>query len=254
MFSEKLLGGNPTPIFTKIFVVPKRVDKTMFLSLLFTSPFLALAWATALILSLTVHEFAHALVGKWRGDDTAEQMGRLTLNPLAHLDIAGTLMLLIVGFGWAKPVPFNPTRLKNPLADGTAIALAGPFANLILAVVAAGVFHGLAKSGSLDQNSILPAFLVFVMLVNMLLLFFNLIPVPPLDGSKVLDAVLVKSNAMKARDWMEVNGPKLLLGFVILSLLTPLNVFVVVQAPATFACDTLSQTSCLGLLTQYLGE
>ncbi|MFA5946478.1 MAG: site-2 protease family protein [Patescibacteria group bacterium] len=226
----------------------------MFLSLLFTSPFLALAWATALILSLTVHEFAHALVGKWRGDDTAEQLGRLTLNPLAHLDIAGTLMLLIVGFGWAKPVPFNPTRLKNPLADGIAIALAGPFANLILAVIAAGVFHGLAKSGSLDPNSILPAFLIFVLLVNMLLLFFNLIPVPPLDGSKVLDAALVHGNALQARDWLEVNGPKILLGLVILSLVTPFNVFVVVQAPATIACDQLSQTSCLGLLEQYLGE
>lgn len=225
----------------------------MFLELLFSSPLLALAWATALILSLTVHEFAHALVGKWKGDDTAEHMGRLTLNPLAHLDVAGTLMLLIVGFGWAKPVPFNPTRLKNPLADGTAIALAGPFSNLLLALFAAGIFHGLAKSGSLDPNSILPAFLIFVMLVNMMLLFFNLIPVPPLDGSKVLDAALVHGNAHRARMWLEVNGPKILLGLVILSLLTPLNVFVVVQAPATFACDSLSQTSCLGVLASYLG-
>ena len=213
----------------------------MFLSMLFISPFLALAWATALVLSLTVHEFAHALVGKWRGDDTAEQLGRLTLNPLAHLDIAGTLMLLIVGFGWAKPVPFNPTRLKNPLADGAAIALAGPLSNLILAFVAAGIFHGLAKSGSLDLNSILPAFLVFVMLVNMLLLFFNLIPVPPLDGSKVLDAGLAHANAHNARAWLEINGPKILLGFVILALLTPINIFLVVQIPANFACNEMTQ-------------
>ncbi len=225
----------------------------MFLSMLFISPFLALAWATALILSLTVHEFAHALVGKWRGDDTAEQMGRLTLNPLAHLDIAGTLMLLIVGFGWAKPVPFNPTRLKNPLADGAAIALAGPLSNLLVAFMAAGIFHGLAKSGSLDLGSILPAFLIFVILVNMLLLFFNLIPVPPLDGSKVLDAGLAHIHAHRAREWLEINGPKILLGLVIVSLVTPLNSFVVVQLPATFACDTLAQMSCMSLLGHYMG-
>lgn len=224
----------------------------MFLSMLFVSPFLALAWATALILSLTVHEFAHALVGKWRGDDTAERMGRLSLNPLAHLDIAGTLMLLIVGFGWAKPVPFNPTRLKNPLTDGVAIALAGPLSNLFLSFIAAGIFHGLAKSGSLDPNSILPAFLVFVMLVNMLLLFFNLIPVPPLDGSKVLDAALAHSNAHKARAWLEINGPKILLGLVIVSLVSPLNPFIVVQLPATFACDKLAQMSCLDLVEHYM--
>lgn len=224
----------------------------MFLNLLFASPFLALAWATALIISLTVHEFAHALVGKWRGDDTAEQMGRLTLNPLVHLDVAGTLMLLIVGFGWAKPVPFNPTKLKYPLADGVAIALAGPLSNLFVAFLAAGIFHGLSRTGALDINSILPAFLIFVMLVNMLLLFFNLIPVPPLDGSKVLDAALVQSNAFKARAWLEIYGPKILLGLVILSLVSPLNIFVIVQAPATFACDTLAQTSCVGTLERYL--
>jgi Zn-dependent protease len=226
----------------------------MFLELLLSSPLLAIAWATALIASLTVHEFAHALVGKWRGDDTAERMGRLSLNPLAHLDPLGTLMLLIIGFGWAKPVPFDPRRLEHPLQDGVAIALAGPLANLLLALVAAGVFHGFAKSGGLDFNSFLPAFLIFVMLVNMLLLFFNLIPVPPLDGSKVLDAVLVQAGATRAQQWFAVNGPKILLGLVIVSLVTPINVFFFVQQPATFACDKLAQTSCLGALSHYLGE
>ncbi|MFA5945902.1 MAG: site-2 protease family protein [Patescibacteria group bacterium] len=225
----------------------------MFLTLLSASPIIALAWAVALIVSLTVHEFSHALVGKWRGDTTAEDMGRLTLNPLAHLDIFGTLMLLVVGFGWAKPVPFDPRRLANPLFDGAVIAMAGPFANMVMAVLAGVAFRELGKAGMLATTSALPAFLIFVVLVNMLLLFFNLIPVPPLDGSKVLDAGLEQAGAYKARVLLEQYGPRILLVLVVLSLVSPLNVFVVVQAPATFACDQLSGVSCLGLLGTYIG-
>ena len=112
----------------------------MLLSLFFTAPMLALVWLTALVIALTVHEFSHAIVGKWRGDDTAEKFGRLSLNPLAHIDPLGFLMLVSIGFGWAKPVPFNPQNLRHPLKDGLMIALAGPAANLVMAVVAAGVF------------------------------------------------------------------------------------------------------------------
>lgn len=222
-------------------------------NLLSTAPLLALAWIVALILSLTVHEFAHALVGKWRGDDTAEKMGRLSLNPLAHLDLLGTLMLLTIGFGWAKPVPFDPRNLKNPLKDGVIIALAGPFANLLLALAAAAIFKSLIRTGAMDFGSVLPAFLIFVMLVNMLLLFFNLIPVPPLDGSKVLDAMLFKFGAFSLRQKLEVWGPQLMLILVIISLVTPIDVFYIVQAPATFACDNLAGMSCLSVLGSYLG-
>lgn len=225
----------------------------MLINLLFSSPLIALAWAVALIISLTVHEFAHALVGKWRGDTTAEEMGRLSLNPLAHLDPVGTLMLLFVGFGWAKPVPFDPRRLQNPVSDGVAIALAGPAANLLLAMIAMGVFQGLSEAGRLDFASALPAFLIFLILVNMLLLFFNLIPVPPLDGSKLLDAILYKANAHRLRAQLEMYGPQILFVLVLLSLITPFNIFFFVQAPATLVCDVMAGMSCLGVLSAYFG-
>ncbi len=226
----------------------------LLIELLRISPLLALAWVVALILSLTVHEFAHALIGKWRGDDTAERMGRLTLNPLAHMDPLGTLSLLIVGFGWAKPVPFDPSKLKNPIKDGMTIALAGPSANLFLALGAAAIFKALAHSSAFTSNSVLPAFLIFMMLVNMLLLFFNLIPVPPLDGSKVLDAILYKLGAMKLRQQLEKWGPQIMLFLIILSLVTSFNVFIVVQVPAMAGCDAISGVSCVGALDSYLGQ
>ena len=221
----------------------------MILDLLLSNPLIAIAWIVALISSLTFHEFAHALVGKWRGDDTAEQMGRLTLNPLAHLDLVGTLLLLTVGFGWAKPVPFDPQKLKHPIQDGVVIALAGPAANLFLAVLAAGAFRALAVSGSLDFNSALPMFLVLMVFVNLMLLFFNLVPIPPLDGSKVLDAVFYGANMPKARMFLNVYGPKILLGLVILSLLTSINVFFFVSTPALFACEQMLGGACLQVLS-----
>ncbi len=225
----------------------------MLLNLLFTAPLLALAYAIALIVSLTVHEFAHAAVGKWRGDRTAEHMGRLTLNPLAHLDPVGTLMLLTLGFGWAKPVPFDPRRLPNPLLDGAVIALAGPAANLLMAAAAGMVFQWLLIANLLQAGSLLPAFLMLLMLVNLMLLFFNLIPIPPLDGSHVLDALLHKAQWHRARILFEAYGSQILLGLVVISLVTPFDPFFFITTPAIFACDLLSQTSCLGVLSFYFG-
>jgi Zn-dependent protease len=224
----------------------------MFLNLILASPLIALAYATAIILSLTVHEFAHAAVGKWRGDRTAEHMGRLTLNPLAHMDFLGTLMLFTVGFGWAKPVPFDPRRLQNPLLDGVVIALAGPASNLLLAVAAGMAFQWLYIGGMLSFESVLPVFLVLLILVNLMLMFFNLLPIPPLDGSHVIDAVLHKASWHKARVLFEAYGSQLLLALVIISLLTPLDPFRFITEPAFFACDLLSESSCLGVLGMYL--
>lgn len=224
----------------------------MFLNLILASPLIALAYATAIILSLTVHEFAHAAVGKWRGDRTAEYMGRLTLNPLAHMDFLGTLMLFTVGFGWAKPVPFDPRRLQNPLLDGVVIALAGPASNLLLAVAAGMAFQWLYIGGMLSFESVLPVFLVLLILVNLMLMFFNLLPIPPLDGSHVIDAVLHKASWHKARVLFEAYGSQLLLALVIISLLTPLDPFRFITEPAFFACDLLSESSCLGVLGMYL--
>lgn len=225
----------------------------MFLNLVLESPFIAFAYASALIISLTVHEFSHALVGKWRGDRTAEHMGRLTLNPLAHLDFLGTIMLFTVGFGWAKPVPFDPRRLQNPLLDGVVIALAGPASNLFLAVATGMLFQWLFAAGMLSFSSLLPVFLVLLMLVNLFLMFFNLLPIPPLDGSHVVDAALHQAAWHKARMLFEAYGPQILLFLVVISLVSPFDPFSFITGPAFFACDLLSESSCLGVLGMYLG-
>jgi Zn-dependent protease len=161
-------------------------------------------------------------------------------------------MLFTVGFGWAKPVPFDPRRLQNPLLDGVVIALAGPASNLLLAVAAGMAFQWLYIGGMLSFESVLPVFLVLLILVNLMLMFFNLLPIPPLDGSHVIDAVLHKASWHKARVLFEAYGSQLLLALVIISLLTPLDPFRFITEPAFFACDLLSESSCLGVLGMYL--
>jgi len=198
----------------------------MLLNLLIQAPLIGLVWIAAIVIALTVHEFAHALVGSWRGDSTAENMGRLTLNPLAHIDIFGFVMLIVIGFGWAKPVPFDPRNLKNPLVDGLLIALAGPAANLILAMIAALTFRGLLAANVLGFDTMLAIFLVLLVFVDLLLLFFNLIPIYPLDGSKVLLAVLPDS-MQNVKIALERYGFFLLIAFMLFfyQIISPIIVF-----------------------------
>jgi len=148
------------------------------------------------ILALTVHEYAHALAAHKLGDDTAKNAGRLTLNPLAHLDPIGTLMLFFSKlFGWAKPVPFNPANFRNPVRDSTLVALAGPVSNLITAVAVAiifkifivfDLFRLLPRSSVQDVADILS----YAILINVAIGVFNMLPIPPLDGFKVLSYFL----------------------------------------------------------------
>ncbi|NOY15243.1 MAG: site-2 protease family protein [bacterium] len=140
----------------------------------------------ALLIAITVHEFAHAWVADRKGDPTARLQGRLTLNPLAHLDPMGTLFLILVGFGWGKPVPVDEFNLRNPKTDMALVALAGPAANIISAIVAAGLLHVLPMSLA---GGYVQLFLAFITL-SLVLAFFNLIPLYPLDGSRILGAVL----------------------------------------------------------------
>lgn len=214
---------------------------------------LAFVWVSALLTALTVHEFSHAIVGKWRGDDTAEQMGRLTLNPLAHIDPLGAVMLLTIGFGWAKPVPFAPSNLKNPLHDGLLIAVAGPVSNLVMALIAGGLFQIFSSTGWLDMSTMLGAFLVLSVYVNMILFVFNLIPINPLDGSKVIDVVTYKTGFEWIALWLAKNGPKLMILLVIASLLTPIDPFFFIHTFASFGCNHLLGTSCDVLLGGYFG-
>ena len=156
-----------------------------------------------LLLSLTVHEFAHAWAARRLGDDTAERMGRLTLNPLAHADLFGTfiLPLLNVPFGWAKPVPVNPARFRQGvnMARGMMItSLAGPFSNLLLWIVSAILLGFVARlapdlgAGGDGRGAahIAAAFLFSMIQMNVVLAVFNLLPIPPLDGSRIVDAFL----------------------------------------------------------------
>ena len=191
--------------------------------------------ATVLLFALTVHEASHALAGTLCGDDTALKMGRLTLNPIAHIDPIGTIilpmiMLFTTGFvvGWAKPVPFNPNRLRNHRLDPVKIALAGPASNLVLALggilfarVAVELFGGAG-----EMPPILAGFLITFVFLNLLLMLFNLLPVPPLDGHYVLAYFLPPAG----KQLLQQIGP---FGIIIaLILARPLlgNVFPVVQA------------------------
>lgn len=161
-----------------------------------------------LLFSLTVHEFAHAFAAFRLGDDTAQRAGRLTLNPLAHLDPIGTLMLFLVGFGYAKPVPINIRNLKRPRRDDSIIAAAGPASNLLVALVAglALRFSFPALMGALRSNpenaSLVQAVVsmgIYATLINLLLCLFNLLPIYPLDGSHVMENSLPLEKSIKFR-------------------------------------------------------
>lgn len=165
-----------------------------------------------LIVSLSLHEFAHAAVAKLLGDDTAERQGRLTLNPIAHLDPLGTFLLIltiIIGFGigWAKPVPVNPWRLKaGPRAGMGLVAIAGPIMNLLIAFVAIQVF----KYAGAGFGDVAMDILDRLVRVNIALAIFNMIPIPPLDGFRVLMGVLPDRMAASFAQ-LEQYGPMLLM-------------------------------------------
>lgn len=218
----------------------------MFLDLLTASPMIALAWLAAILVSLTVHEFSHALVSKLRGDQTAEREGRLTLNPLAHLDVMGFIPMLLFGFGWAKPVPYNPYNLKSPKWDSVAIALAGPFSNLLIALVSALAIRYLVGSGIVVSLNLLVVFLFLLIILNLFLMFFNIIPIHPLDGSKLFFALFDAPRYAKMREFVLVRGPQILLVLIVLSLVSNYDVFFFVSRPAFATCDALLGDSCAG--------
>ncbi len=151
-----------------------------------------IARVVVLIIAFTVHELSHAVTADYLGDPTPRRMGRITLNPLKHLDPVGTLLLIIAGFGWAKPVMINPMNMRgNPRTSMAIVAAAGPISNLLMAAIAAVFFRlGLVSfvqgSGAFSLSLLMSEFIW----INLILAFFNLIPIPPLDGSKILYAIL----------------------------------------------------------------
>ena len=173
-----------------------------------------------LVIAFTIHEFSHALTAVQMGDDTPRRMGRLTLNPLAHLDPIGSLLLIVAGFGWAKPVQINPYNLRtNPHVGMAIVAAAGPASNFLMALIAAIPFRlSLLSLSAGAGGTIFPslsAFLFEFIYIDLLLMIFNLIPIAPLDGSKILAG-------FAPREWdgllatLEQWGPFLLLALVFL--------------------------------------
>jgi Zn-dependent protease len=191
----------------------------MILSLLAKNPMLFLVWVIAIVFALTIHEFFHALVGYLLGDKTAQRAGRLTINPIAHIDPVGFVMLMIVGIGWAKPVPFNPYNLKYPKWGPAMVALAGPASNLASVFVLGLLTHGLMALG-LGISNLFVVLLIFTIFINAILLFFNIIPVPPLDGSKILYSYLSSPKYARLKMRLEIQGPYILLGLLILNWVT----------------------------------
>lgn len=158
------------------------------LSLFMQSPVTFLMLMVPLLYSVIFHEIAHGLVASWFGDNTARYSGRLTLNPVAHVDPIGALMLLLVGFGWAKPVPVNYSNLKPARLGVICVALAGCTMNIFIAMAALLLMQFEAFSTS----SVFSTILLIVAKINIILAAFNLIPIPPLDGSRVLVEFLPK--------------------------------------------------------------
>ena len=183
----------------------------------------------ALVFSLSFHEFAHAWMAYRLGDSTAARMGRLTLNPMSHLDPIGSLALLLMGFGWAKPVPVDPRYLKNPRQDMVKVAAAGPISNIILAIIAAFVLRLLFDTDLLS-NSVKTFFIIF-MQINITLAVFNLLPVSPLDGSQILSPFLEKQFGPDIVWKMQVYGPRVLFIIIIISMVTDIHIFSFIITP-----------------------
>lgn len=198
-----------------------------------------------LVVCLTVHEFSHALVATRLGDRLAKSMGRLTLNPLKHLDPLGGLMVLMVGFGWAKPVPVNPQALRGDPRRGMAIvAFAGPLSNTLMAALLcipfkAGVVAWPNTYASFLQSpteQLIATVLFILIMINLLLAVFNLIPVAPLDGSKAILGLLPRHVADAFRR-LEPWGPGILLTVILLDVFANTRILIRIIGPAV---NTLS--------------
>ncbi len=182
--------------------------------------------AITLLIAFTVHEFAHAWSANQLGDDTPRLNGRLTLNPLSHLDPLGTLMLLFAGFGWAKPVPISPSALQRRTPAGVMlVSAAGPLSNLILALVAAIPFQAGVLRPGFSSNALIPTaadvFQYFIF-INLILMLFNLLPIFPLDGEKVLTYFL-PSSGQATMQRIRPYGPIILIGLIVLGRFGDIN-------------------------------
>ncbi len=197
----------------------------------------------ALLLGIVLHEFSHGLAAYALGDRTAQRLGRLSLNPAVHLDPAGTAMLFLIGFGWGKPVPFNPYALRNgPRAGMATVAAAGPFSNLVIASLLAvpikvgwlpwhNPFAVVLSVSGWEFQDYVGLFLGSAVLLNVILAVFNLIPLAPLDGFRIAVGILPPDMSRSVAE-LERYGPAVLIGLLALPFLTGINPLSQVMVPA----------------------
>ena len=169
-----------------------------------------------LLFALVFHEFSHAWVANKLGDPTARYAGRLTLNPIAHLDPIGGLMILFVGFGWAKPVPVDIRYLSNPRVDMMKIAFAGPASNLLLAFIGGTILRLGFVHGTMAMM------IMLFTQINIMLAVFNMIPIAPLDGSQIFSGLLIRTNPELVRN-LQIYGPQILMGAILIGYFTPIS-------------------------------
>lgn len=186
----------------------------------------------AILVAITFHEYAHGWVAFRFGDPTARAAGRLTLNPLSHLDPVGTVMLFLVHFGWARPVPVDPRYFRDPKGTMVWVAAAGPVTNMALAFVSGLAVTALLVYGSAETPGMaaVATMLILSLKINLALAVFNLLPIPPLDGSKVLHGLLPPRYEYLSRD-LERYGPWVLVGLIILGRMTGVSVFWMFMGP-----------------------
>ncbi len=182
-------------------------------------PYILLTVLPIGLMAVTLHEVSHGWVAKRFGDPTADMEGRLSLNPIKHIDPIGALMIVIIGFGWAKPVPVNPAYFKRPGRDMMWVGLAGPISNILFAIVFAillritvYVYYSMG-SLPLEPTMAVIRFFEFGIMINVILAAFNMIPIPPLDGSRVLAYFLPRDLEMRYRD-LERYGMFILIGVI----------------------------------------
>ena len=177
-----------------------------------------------LLFALVFHEFSHGWVANKLGDPTAKNQGRLTLNPIAHLDPVGSMMILFVGFGWAKPVPVDSRYLADPRKDMMKIAFAGPASNLFLALVGGIIIRLTGYTGSLTSM------LILFTQINISLAVFNMIPIPPLDGSQIFSGIMIRKNPQLVMQ-LQTYGPQILMGLILFGMFTGVSIIWAFMSP-----------------------
>jgi len=200
-----------------------------------------LKFLPGIVLGLTVHEFSHAYMARHCGDNTSEAQGRVTLNPFKHIDLLGFLMLLVAGFGWAKPVEFNEANLRNPRKDVMKIAAAGPVSNALFAMILSVLYvmYGNMTEGNYNNSvQVIREIFLYGIYINWGLFIFNLIPLPPLDGSHLLLNQFKKFP--NVYDALYKYGSYIFLGLILVTVFTDLNLFPIGPAMEFLARGFLS--------------